>query len=109
MCESKFPRSNDLRSHISSVHEGIKAATSKKAKNSDMKRHIQSVHEGANKESEVENDTNEDRHENNDLETIKENDNPEFMCKICGKDFAGPATLKVGFFFYQNDLIHLII
>ena len=107
LCESKFPRSNDLRSHISSVHEGIKAA-SKKAKNSDMKRHIQSVHEGANKESEVENDTNEDLHENNDLETIKENDNPEFMCKICGKDFAGPATLKVGFF-YQNDLIHLII
>ena len=25
LCESKFPRSNDLRSHISSVHEGIEA------------------------------------------------------------------------------------
>ena len=50
---------------------------------------------------------NEDLHENDDLETIKEHENPEFMCKICGKDFAGPATLKVGFF-YQNDLIHLI-
>ena len=101
LCESKFPRSNDLRSHISSVHEGIEAV-SKKAKNSDIKRHIQSVYEGANKESEVENEieneSNEDFHENNDLETIKENDNLEFICKICGKDFAGPATLKVGLF-----------
>ena len=97
LCESKFPRSNDLRSHISSVHEGTEAVR-KKAKNSDIKRHIQSVHEGANKESEVENESNEDLHENDDLETIKEHDNPEFMCKICGKDFAGPATLKVGFF-----------
>ena len=34
LCESKFPRSNDLRSHISSFHEGIEAI-SKKAKTSD--------------------------------------------------------------------------
>jgi KRAB domain-containing zinc finger protein len=115
LCESKFSRSNDLRSHISSVHEArdVEAVHEgkkphqcnicdyKAAKNSDMKRHIQSVHEGANKKSEVENESNEsneDLHENDDLETIKEHDNPEFMCKICGKDFAGPATLKVGFF-----------
>jgi hypothetical protein len=59
LCESKFSRSNDLRIHISSFHERIEAV-SKKAKNSDLKRHIQSVHEGANKESEVENESNED-------------------------------------------------
>ena len=72
-----------------------KRFTYKKAKNSDIN------HEGANKESVVENESNEDLHENNDLETIKVHDNPEFMCKICGKDFAGPATLKVGFFFIK--------
>ena len=31
LCESKFPRSNDLRSHISSVHEGIEAVSTGKS------------------------------------------------------------------------------
>ena len=102
-CEKSFIKGSHLKGHVEAVHEGKKPyecniCDYKSAKNSDIKRHIQSVHEGANKKSEVENESNENLHENNDLETIKEHDNPEFMCKICGKDFAGPATLKVGFF-----------
>ena len=45
-----------------------------------------------------------------DFETMEENDNPGkimflHMCEICGKDFAGPVTLKIHERFHINDNI----
>ena len=47
--------------------------------------------------------------ENNDLDTI-EHDNPGensclYLCEICGKDFAGPVTLKIHERVHINDNI----